>query len=73
MLRVSIFAYGTVGSDVPFSPQYMSPAYFQMMFCTLFTIGTAATLLQNQIVSLRPNPPPAKQDKQPDLDACGRA
>lgn len=51
----------------------MSPAYFQMMFCTLFTIGTAATLLQNQIVSLRPNSPPAKQDKQPDLDACGRA
>lgn len=72
LLRVSIFAYGSVSSDVPFSPQYMSPAYFQMMFFTLFTIGTAVTLLQKQITALRPKPPVAKPVEKMDLDACSR-
>lgn len=52
-LRVLIFAYGFVSSEVPIIPQYMVSAYFQMAFFVCFTIGTTALLLWKRIKAMR--------------------
>lgn len=48
-LRVLIFAYGHVSSDVPIIPQYMVSAYFQMAFFVTFTLGSVIyTIFQSK-------------------------
>lgn len=48
-LRVLIFAYGFVSSDVPIIPQYMVAAYFPMVFFACMTIGTALMFLKERV------------------------